>query len=150
MKLKTFVIPPLITALVSFITALPVEGQRRGEAIQEEPESETLEASEKITSRWYGTAPFCAGSSDDCQEHGLHFWLNNNHGDGAGCTTGHKVLCVSVAKSEFDTVYWVGTAPFCGAKPEDCTDDGAEFIAYGTSGDGHSCQSGKKVLCARK
>lgn len=151
MHLKTWTIALALVAVVGFI-ATPADGQRRGEPIQEEPESEAVEDG-KIKSRWFGTAPLCGATAEDCAQHGLQFWLYNNFGDGAGCAIGNKVLCVHVPKSDFGTTYWVGTAPYCNAKPEDCAEDGATFIAYGKAGDGHTCTkifnlTGFKVLCA--
>jgi len=112
-----------------------------------EPESKEL-VTATVKSKWVGTAPFCGASAEGCSSIGYDFWLNNNFGDGAACATGHKVLCVSVPKSEFKRVLWFGTGPYCSATPEDCTEDQMEFIAYGTAGDGPECASGKKVLCA--
>lgn len=116
--------------------------------VQSELPSDAVRGTGSLESTWIGTAPFCAGSADDCVSAGLNFWLNNNYGDGAGCTTGNKVLCVNEPKSNFQNTLWVGTAPFCGAAPSDCP-SGWSFVAYGTAGDGHSCATGTKVLCAQ-
>lgn len=42
---------------------------------------------------------------------------------------------------------WFGTAPFCKAKPEDCTDNGLFFWHNDGWGVGSPCFTGDKVLC---
>lgn len=48
---------------------------------------------------------------------------------------------------------WAGTAPFCSAHPADCYNFAPEgshvFIKRNKHGDGQTCMSGNKVLCAR-
>lgn len=47
--------------------------------------------------------------------------------------------------------YWLGTAPFCNAKPSDCeSTPGYVFAEYSSIGDGASCWSGQKVKCVKK
>lgn len=123
-------------------------GKFLAECLTEQP-SERLHA-DTVESVWFGTAPICKGKASECGRLGLHFWINNNYGDGSPCVTGNKVLCVTAPLSDFSSTFWVGTAPYCAGAPSDCTDRGAEFIAYGTAGDGHACDKGKKVLCARR
>jgi endonuclease/exonuclease/phosphatase family metal-dependent hydrolase len=43
---------------------------------------------------------------------------------------------------------WIGTAPFCSAKPQDCDVLGLTYVRSDKTGDGLPCFSGTKVLCA--
>jgi endonuclease/exonuclease/phosphatase family metal-dependent hydrolase len=43
---------------------------------------------------------------------------------------------------------WLGTSPFCSASQRDCDVLGLTYIRSDSSGDGLSCLSGEKVLCA--
>jgi hypothetical protein len=97
---------------------------------------------------WYGTAPHCNAQQSDCGP-GLYYWMDNSSGDGAECLRGHKVLCVSVPTSNYSGTEWIGTAPACGGEVSDCTGRGEDYIVNGSSGDGHWCSSGHKVLCAK-
>ena len=101
-------------------------------------------------SKWIGTAPACGASAKDCEDLSLHHWMDNSYGDGHKCTSGTKVLCVQAQPSLYEKPFWLGTAPACGAKPEHCVAENAEFIAWGSAGDGNPCSTGWKVLCARK
>jgi hypothetical protein len=55
-----------------------------------------------------------------------------------------------------DPIYqsrWIGTAPFCAARPSDCSNLGAGWEYSGRSnlsGDGATCASGQKVLCRKQ
>lgn len=114
-----------------------------------EPKSTLLHA-RTVNSIWLGTAPICEAIPEECGALNLHYWISNNYGDGQPCSLGSKVLCVTQPITNYSSTFWVGTAPFCRADPKDCTNRGAEFIAYGRAGDGQVCASGKKVLCARR
>jgi len=105
-------------------------------------------ASADPTSHWFGTAPFCSGEKSDCNDTRENYWLSNDCGDGSCCTSGTKVLCVGVPKEKYTKTKWIGTAPACGGKPADCWAEGMDFIAFGKSGDGKTCATGYKVLCA--
>jgi hypothetical protein len=52
------------------------------------------------------------------------------------------------AVSDSQPTVWLGTSPFCKATQQDCTLLGLTYIRSDTSGDGFSCLSGAKVLCA--
>lgn len=114
-----------------------------------EPKSRLLHA-RTVNSIWLGTAPICEAIPEECGALNLYFWIKNNYGDGQGCSIGTKVLCVTQPMTNYSSTFWVGTAPFCGGDPKDCTNRGAEFIAYGKAGDGQACSTGRKVLCARR
>lgn len=106
------------------------------------------------TFSWQGTAPSCDAGPSDCSGATPYYWGTNHSGDGAPCWTGHKVLCASEPKSNYQNLQWEGTAPFCDAKPSDCP-TGTEFLVQGTSGDGAECDNGgifvgHKVYCGQK
>jgi hypothetical protein len=99
---------------------------------------------------WFGTAPVCKATEKDCTSANLNYWMSNSYGMGSICTQGLKVLCVSEPRSSYGDLEWLGSAPFCDAKPIDCTKKGKVFITYGSAGDGARCTSGMKVLCASR
>ncbi len=45
---------------------------------------------------------------------------------------------------------WIGKAPFCSAKPTDCSTQGMKFVRNHASGDGDTCITGTKVMCEGK
>ncbi|NOJ39985.1 hypothetical protein [Bradyrhizobium australiense] len=55
---------------------------------------------------------------------------------------------MTAAPSAFAGEFWIGTAPFCSASPQDCTQRGFDFVRSDKKGDGKRCVTGKKVLCA--
>jgi len=97
--------------------------------------------------KWLGTAPFCAATSGDCKNDlGMSYVLSARCGDGACCASGKKVLCEPISLTPGQK--WIGTAPLCAAKPEDCKNDlGMSYVLSATCGEGACCLSGKKVLC---
>lgn len=96
--------------------------------------------------KWIGTAPHCAGKESDCTGDYDHFLVRGTCGDGHSCHTGWKVLCCNL-KHPFSTLYWKGTAPFCGGECDDCGGD--TCILKNHCGRGEVCWSGDKVLCGK-
>jgi endonuclease/exonuclease/phosphatase family metal-dependent hydrolase len=50
-------------------------------------------ASDLPSSVWFGTAPFCCASQQDCDILGLNYVRSDPSGDGIPCLCGEKVLC---------------------------------------------------------
>jgi hypothetical protein len=101
----------------------------------------------------------------------MDYVRSDQYGDGKECLTGKKVLCQSSFKQcrpqggntnlnlninsndntniiqSSSASVWVGTAPFCGGRPSDCTDRGMDYVRSDQYGDGKECLTGEKVLC---
>lgn len=104
-----------------------------------------------IHPQWIGNSPFCGGEESDCAPAKGQYYITDGHsGDGLQCVTGKKVLCANLLRRNFN-LKWLGTAPFCDVKPEDCVNDGGVFLGVDSDGDGRRCASGQKqntkVLC---
>lgn len=95
---------------------------------------------------WLGTAPACSAQPADCTARGMEYVRSDKYGDGAVCWSGTKVLCREKEPVPPGSV-WMGTAPFCAAKPTDCSDNGMIYVRSDAHGDGAKCSSGAKVLC---
>jgi endonuclease/exonuclease/phosphatase family metal-dependent hydrolase len=83
-------------------------------------------ASDSQPTTWYGTAPFCSASQQDCDVLGLTYVRSDTSGDGFPCLSGEKVLCeapmIALEPAEADRLtrftivqynimdrpYWVG------------------------------------------
>jgi hypothetical protein len=111
----------------------------------EEPEC-TLQAEQGQV--WFGTAPFCSASPNDCGKNGMVYVGSDPCGQSNKCTTGEKVLCAPPGDDDVVTVY-LGTAPFCKAKPTDCDDIGMQFVSRSTceANSENCCSMGQKVKC---
>ena len=116
--------------------------------------------------KWFGTAPICRASARDCTRRGGRQKGTDHYGrDRYGrrqskCHSGIKVYCALPTWKTYRTAHtfngkkyryaWIGTAPVCGGKVQDCYRQWgpkAFYIASDKSGDGKRCLRGKKVLC---
>lgn len=115
-----------------------------------------------------GTAPFCSGDCHDCHDGDFCGPLAQDFDDGGHtCLTGSKQCCCSRTSDVTAAVaasapscdafctskgikygYVRGTAPFCGAGPNDCCDhDYPGMQASEFSDGGEPCWSGSKQCC---
>ena len=103
---------------------------------------------------WFGTAPFCAASKNDCTKRNLDFVRFDERGDGSKCVSGHKVLCRTKNSPPPPppnrNEVWFGTAPFCAASKNDCLKRNMDFVRFDKRGDGKTCATGRKVLCRKR
>jgi len=100
--------------------------------------------------KWFGTAPFCSTSSDDCKRWGGRAVVYDKVGGGKRCSSGQKVLCHRSANSQAARCSWIGTAPFCTGSPYDCPKKDLIYRKSNRAGDGKKCQTGKKVYCCKR
>jgi len=120
---------------------------------------------------YIGKAPYCNAQPKDCTDRGLVYEGSFVQiGDGPECKSGEKVKCRTPNENDAQLLAWIGTAPFCAAKEEDCAKNGMELYLSGgkavlspTGNEimfnedsefvgnipdfGKKCTSGKKVLC---
>jgi len=119
-----------------------------------------------------GTAPMCSGDCYDCHDGDICGPLNGDFNDGGhSCWSGSKQCCCTnteEAKSKMEEPlqssapscddyctshgikygYVRGTAPFCGASPDECCDhDWPGMQASKFEDGGSSCMTGSKQCC---
>jgi len=67
----------------------------------------------------------------------------------AAVCAGMGLVDVQPAEADRWHQQWIGTAPFCGAKPSDCRKRGMQYVRRHKRGNGKKCASGWKVLCRK-
>jgi len=127
---------------------------------------------------WKGEKVLCQNPPSVKDKGGMYNWMNPSPDQFCQTLGGQRALAyihepclTSDMKRSMDEALgssglkelWVGTAPFCGGEPSDCTDLGMKYIrSEATGGDFDStctcllgmctctCTSGNKVLCRKQ